>query len=901
MHKEKPMEKKRVHELAKELNLNSKELIKTIKKLGIPVANHMSALEPHDVERVYQHYTPQEEKKVTEERIKPSVIRRRVERLKPEPKKEEPVIEEPIEKVAPPIEKPVEKVEPFAEGLPKKEEPVEIVAPPIEKPTKRPDLIAKEKPPEMVDIATARPAVPVKQPSGPVKEAVLQKPSFPPPKIKEGEPQAKEISAKEKQGVKPTPKQIQEARRVSWRKEKPKPSIEPAKIISMAETPSVAKEAEKVKKIEVRPKKKRVIIFEDEPRVEKFQKKGRKEAGALIQVPMAFRKRERKIIHGRKAGPISLKKPEIIPPKQIKRRIKISELINVGELSKKMGVKAGGVIKKLLELGVIATINQSIDIDTAQLISEEFGYEVEKVSLAAEEVFAREEDDEASLHPRPPVVTVMGHVDHGKTKLLDAIRETNVTDKEAGGITQHIGAYLVDLPQGEIVFIDTPGHEAFTAMRARGSQVTDIVVLVIAANEGVKEQTTEAINHARDARVPIIVAINKIDLPEANPEKIRRELAEQGLLSEEWGGDTIFVEISAKQKTNIDKLLEMILLQAEILELKANPNKLARGVIIESRLDKGQGPVATVLIQEGTLKVGDPFVSGQIYGKVRAMFNDKGKPIEKAGPAFPVEVLGFAGTPNAGDSFIVVSEERKARMVVEHRQQKERQQEWAKVHKVTLENLYDKIKEEELKELKLIIKADVHGSIEALTKALMGINTNERIKLNLIHSAVGAVNESDVMLASASNAIIIGFNVAPDQKSQNLASVEHVDIRTYNIIYDVIDDIKKAMEGLLAPIRKEMILGRAEVIQLFHVSKIGTIAGSKIVEGKMVRGASARLLRNDEVIHEGKISTLKRFKDDVKEALTGYECGIKLEGFNDIQLNDIIEAYTYEEVASRLE
>ncbi|MFH1337196.1 MAG: translation initiation factor IF-2, partial [Candidatus Zixiibacteriota bacterium] len=532
---------------------------------------------------------------------------------------------------------------------------------------------------------------------------------------------------------------------------------------------------------------------------------------------------------------------------------------------------------------------------------EEFGYEVEKVSLAAEEVFAREEDDEASLHPRPPVVTVMGHVDHGKTKLLDAIRETNVTDKEAGGITQHIGAYLVDLPQGEIVFIDTPGHEAFTAMRARGSQVTDIVVLVVAANEGVKEQTTEAINHARDARVPIIVAINKIDLPEANPEKIRRELAEQGLLSEEWGGDTIFVEISAKQKTNIDKLLEMILLQAEILELKANPNKLARGVIIESRLDKGQGPVATVLIQEGTLKVGDPFVSGQIYGKVRAMFNDKGKPIEKAGPAFPVEVLGFAGTPNAGDSFIVVSEERKARMVAEHRQQKERQQEWAKVHKVTLENLYDKIKEEELKELKLIIKADVHGSIEALTKALMGINTNERIKLNLIHSAVGAVNESDVMLASASNAIIIGFNVAPDQKSQNLASVEHVDIRTYNIIYDVIDDIKKAMEGLLAPIRKEMILGRAEVIQLFHVSKVGTIAGSKIVEGKMVRGASARLLRNDEVIHEGKISTLKRLKDDVKEALTGYECGIKLDGFNDIQLNDTVEAYTYEEVASRLE
>jgi len=865
MNKEKSKTKRRVHELAKELKLSSRELIRAIKKLGIPVSTHMSSLEPLDVERIYQYFTPSEEKKIIEERIKPTVIRRRVKRLKvgPEPKpKPEPV---------------PEKAEVPAE------EPAKTIEPPPEEPA-----IKVEPPPELI------------------KEEVPERVTSPPEKLKKEElPAEKVIKEEEKEKLKETPepvsKPIPEKKKPSLKKKKPHHKEEPAQIIKRPEPSPPGENEVRKKKKELRPKKKRVLISEAEPKAEKIiRRKGKKETRVVIHAPKAFRKKERKIIPGKKVAPEVPKKTEITVPKPIKRKIRISELITVGELSKKMGVKASEVIKKLWELGLMATINQSIDVDTAQLISEEFGYEVEKVSFEAEEILAREEDDEASLVPRPPVITVMGHVDHGKTKLLDAIRETNVTDSEAGGITQHIGAYHVSLEQGEIVFIDTPGHEAFTAMRARGSQVTDIVVLVVAANDGVQEQTVEAINHARAANVPIIVAINKIDLPEADPEKVKRELTEHGLVPEEWGGDTIFVEISAKQKINIDKLLEMILLQAEILELKANPNKLARGVIIESRLDKGQGPVATVLIQEGTLKVGDPFVTGQIFGKVRAMLDYKGKKIKQAGPSYPVEVLGFSETPNAGDSFIVVSDERKARLAVEYRQQKERQPGLTIANRVTLENLYERIKEEEIKELKLIIKADVHGSIEALKEAIKGIDTRG-IKIDIIHSSVGAINESDIMLASASNAIIIGFNVNPDSKAQSLALTEKVDVRTYNIIYDVIDDLKKAIEGLLSPIRKEKVLGRAEVIQVFQISKVGTIAGSKVIEGKIVRGALARLIRDGGVVHEGKIFSLKRFKDDVKEALAGYECGIKLENFNDILENDIIEAYTYEEIAPKLD
>ena len=873
------MVKKRVYELAKEVNVSSKDLVKTIKKIGIPVQNHMSALEPQDVERILQYLTPPEEKKVVEARVKPSVIRRRVERLKVEPEKKEPPHEKPLAEEKSLVEKPQEKVEPFIER------PSAPLEPLLEKP------LEETSPPEAQGETSVVPlATPEK------KEEIFAEEVFVPEKKKE------EKGEKVKPTDKPVtvPTQIKE--RLVPKKRRSKHKEEAAQIIKKSEIPPLLGEPEIPSEgAEDKPKKKRVLISDTEPSVEKiFRKKIRRETKAVVAPPKVFNKKERKIFREEKIEPVSSRKTEITVPKAIKRKIKIAELITVAELAKKMGVKASAIIKKLWELGLMATINQTIDIDTAQLVSEEFGYEIEKVSLDEEELLAREEDDAGNLQPRPPVITVMGHVDHGKTKLLDAIRQTNVTAEEAGGITQHIGAYHVNLPQGEIVFIDTPGHEAFTAMRARGSQATDIVVLVVAVNDGVQEQTIEAINHARDAKVPIIVAINKIDLPEANPELVKRQLSEKGLISEEWGGDTIFVEISAKQKINIDKLLEMILLQAEVLELKANPNKLARGVTIESRLDKGQGPVATVLIQEGTLHVGDPFISGQIFGKVRAMLDDKGKKIKKAGPSHPVEVVGFPGTPNAGDIFIAVSEERKARMVVEYRQQKERQLELGRATKITLENFYDKIKKEEFKELKLIFKADVHGSIEAMKEAISGLNTKE-IKPNLIHSSVGAINESDVMLASASNAVIIGFNVAPDPNAQSIAQTEKVDIRTYSIIYDIIEDIKKAMEGLLTPIQKEKVLGRAEVLQLFPVTKVGTIAGSKVTEGKIVRGALARLLRNGTAVYEGKIFSLKRFKDDVKEAMAGFECGIFLESFNDIQINDIIEAYTVEEIAQKLE
>jgi translation initiation factor IF-2 len=593
------------------------------------------------------------------------------------------------------------------------------------------------------------------------------------------------------------------------------------------------------------------------------------------------------------------KKTEVTVPKPIKRIIRIAEVISVGDLAKRMGVKGGELIKKLMEMGVLVNINQVIDADVASLVASEFSYEVEKVSLERQDLLERKEDLPEQLLPRPPVVTIMGHVDHGKTMLLDAIRKTNVVGGEAGGITQHIGAYDVQLENGHVAFIDTPGHEAFTAMRARGAQVTDVVVLVVAADDGVMPQTKEAIDHARAAKVPIVVAINKIDKPNANPEKVKKDLADYGLVPEKWGGNTLFAEVSAKQKTGIKELLELILLQAEVLELRANPNKPSRGVIIEAKLDKGRGPVATLLVQEGTLKAGDVFVAGSHYGRVRAMLNDKGQKIEEARPSAPVEVVGFTDVPEAGDPFIVVSEERMAKQISLYRQEKIRERELSKLSKVSLEELYDKIKKGEIKELNVIIKADVQGSIEAVKEALKKIST-DAVKVNIIHDAVGGITETDVNLASASNAIIIGFNVRPGPKAQSLAEQEQVDIRTYSIIYDAIDDIRKALEGLLEPTYKEHILGRAQVIQLFNIRKVGTIAGSLIVDGKVVRGSHARVLRDNVVIYDSRIASLKRFKDDMKECTQGLECGIWIENFNDVKLGDIIESYEMEEIQPRL-
>ncbi len=545
---------------------------------------------------------------------------------------------------------------------------------------------------------------------------------------------------------------------------------------------------------------------------------------------------------------------------------------------------------ELLKRGILATINQTVPVEVALQVAEAFGFLAE---VKSEEEVKEEEEvlvEEEMAEPRPPVVVVMGHVDHGKTTLLDTIRKTRVAEREKGGITQHIGASVVEMPDGrKITFLDTPGHEAFTSLRARGAQVTDIAVLVVAADDGVMPQTIEAINHAKAFNVPIIVAVNKIDKPDADPQRVRRELSELGLIPEEWGGDTIFVDVSAKTGKNVESLLEYILLLAEILELKANPNKPARGTIIESKLDKQKGITATVLVQEGTLRIGDIFVAGTTYGRVRAMLDDKGRKVKEAGPSMPVEILGFEELPMAGDQLRVVEDERKARQIAEQRRLKQEQME--KVAKgLVLEEVFKKIQEGELKEIRLIVKADTIGSLEALKKSLTELSTPE-VAVRIIHGAVGGITENDVMLAKASNAIIIGFNVRPDTKARESAEVEKVDIRLYSIIYEAIEDVKKALKGMLKPIEREIVHGSAEVRATFKIKGAGTVAGCYVLDGKILRNARARLIRNGVVIFDGKIESLKRFKEDVQEVARGFECGIKLKDYNDVKVGDIIECY----------
>ena len=594
------------------------------------------------------------------------------------------------------------------------------------------------------------------------------------------------------------------------------------------------------------------------------------------------------------------RKTEITVPRASKRVIRISEVITVGDLAREMGIKAGDVIKKLMSLGMMASINQVLDVDTATLVAADFDYQVENVAFDAESMLEAEQvEEESMLVSRPPVVTIMGHVDHGKTSLLDAIRSTNVTAQEHGGITQHIGAYHVQVDGRSVTFLDTPGHEAFTAMRARGAKVTDIVVLVVAADDGVMPQTVEAINHARAAEVPIIVAVNKIDKPDADLERVKRGLSEHGLVSEDWGGDTVFAPVSAKTQEGIPHLLEMLLLQADILELRANPDKLARGTIVEAKLDRGRGPVATVLVQEGTLRVGDAFVCGVFHGKVRAMINDLGQKVEIAPPSSPVEILGLQGVPQAGDSFIAVADESKARQVAEHRHTKQRETELVKTSKVSLEELYDQIKTGDVKELRVVVKADVQGSVEALTDALTRMSTAE-VKLRVLHGSVGGITESDILLAAASNAIVIGFNVRPESKGQALAAQEGVDVRLYTVIYEAVADVRAAMEGMLEPTFREQTQGRVEIRQIFNIQGVGTIAGCYVTEGKIQRGNLVRILRDHVVVHEGKLASLKRFKDDVREVSAGYECGLSIEGFHDIKQGDVVEAYERTAVVRRI-
>jgi translation initiation factor IF-2 len=591
--------------------------------------------------------------------------------------------------------------------------------------------------------------------------------------------------------------------------------------------------------------------------------------------------------------------PAAMPPLAEGPVLRLSEALTVKDFAAALQVKTNEVLMQLMSMGIVGSINHVLDLDTANALAQKLGKNVSIISEAETDTATEEIIDTAALEPRAPVVTIMGHVDHGKTSLLDAIREANVQETESGGITQHVGAYEVETDKGKVVFLDTPGHEAFTAMRARGAQVTDVVVLVVAANDGVMPQTREAIAHASAANVPIVVAVNKIDLADANPDRVKQQLAELSLIPEEWGGQTIFVEVSAKQKIGLNDLLEMILLQAEILELKANPDQMAKGTIIEAKLDKTRGAVATVLIQRGTLHQGDPYVAGAHYGRVRAMLDHRGRKISSAGPATPVEVLGLSSVPAAGESFTVVEDERKARQISSLRQEKERTRQLSQASRVTLDDLYRQIAAGEVKDLNIIIKADVQGSVQALWDAFAKLET-DKVRVRLIHGSTGGVSESDIMLASASNAIIIGFNVRPTPKAMDLAAQEQVDVRLYTVIYEAISDVEKAMVGLLEPTYTEKFLGRAQVRAIFNVSRIGTIAGCYVQEGEIQRNAAVRVIRDNVVVHEGKIGSLRRGKDDVDQVVSGFECGIGLVRFQDLKEGDVFESFVLEEVAPRL-
>lgn len=697
-----------------------------------------------------------------------------------------------------------------------------------------------------------------------------------------------------------TPKPVRKA----VKEEKPEKRKAEAGVSRRAHKKEAAVEAEKPKKrTDVRAKEEKKSVFKLKEKKQHATEE--KESGKKQQKDRRryrFRKKEK----GEREGSLDKllyhkkKEPTPVMANPVPKEIEILESISVGELARKMNLKASSLISKLITLGVMARITDQIDAETATLVAAEYGCNTRVISLYDETVIEEQEDSPESLKPRAPVVTVMGHVDHGKTKLLDAIRNTNVVNTETGGITQHIGAYKVALRSKHIVFLDTPGHEAFTMMRARGAKVTDIVVLVVAADDGVMPQTVEAIDHAKEAGVPIIVAINKMDVHGANPEKVKSELGERGIVPEEWGGDTLMVEVSALKKTGIDDLLEAILLQADMLDLKANPERLATATIIESKIEKGRGIVATVLIRKGTLSLQDPFIAGIYPGRVRAMFDENGKELKEVFPSDPVEVIGFSGLPVAGDPFHCTENEKIAKQIGQKRQELRRFEESQNVKKVTLENLYEQIKEGEIQELKVVIKADVQGSLEALKDSLEKLSTSQ-VRLNCIHGGVGAINETDIILASASNAIIIGFRVSPNNRAATLAKKEKVDVRRYSIIYDVIDDVRSAMEGLLAPELREEIVGNAEVRKVFRVPKVGNIAGSYVSSGRINRTDHLRILREGIEIYSGKIATLRRFKEDEKEVAAGFECGIKIENYDDIQEGDVLEAFVVHEIAQKLD
>jgi len=866
------MSKMRVYELAKELRMDSNELVERLKDAGFPINNHMSALDGDDVDRARDYLSGATNEIFEEKRIKPTVIRRR-------------------KVIVPKVQEPIEQEEPMVtEGA--TPSPEEVVP------------VAEEKAYGVLEEAREQEVT-----EGPPAEAVLE----------ESEPEV-QVPRSGSESV----KHEREAPVVGLKivkKKKGKPKTTPAKIIKMPDIP-LPEPKEQEPAAPLAPVG--TIPFTEEAfREEPKGKKGRKEEilkEKEIGTRKEYHRRKKEIIErkdlyggGREYGLGArgktkkkdkfdrkrFKQTEITVPRASKRKIKVPDTISVGELAKRMGVKGSELIRKLMEMDMKVTINQTIDFDSAALIASEFEYELELESFDEKQILAQEQDKAEDLTERPPVITIMGHVDHGKTSLLDYIRKTRVIDKEAGGITQHIGAYYVSIPQGDLVFLDTPGHEAFTAMRARGAKVTDLIVLVVAADDGVMEQTSEAIDHAKAAQIPIVVAVNKMDKANANPEKVLRDLSKYGLVSEEWGGDTLFSYVSAKSGEGVGKLLESILLQSEILETKANYKKPARGTIIEARLDKNRGPIATLLIRNGTLHQGDFFVCGGSFGRVRAMLNDRGQKIVSATPSMPVEIYGISDVPMAGDDFIVVPDEKMAKLVSGHRRSEVSSDVAKRQEAVRLETLFERITEGEVKELNIIVKADVQGSLEALQDNLVKLST-DLVKLKVIHRATGAVTESDVMLASASKAIIICFNVRTNPTVTALAEKEHVDLRFYDVIYKVIEDVRSAMTGLLEPTYSETIVGRADVKEVFHITKVGTIAGCYVTNGKAERSSKVRLLREEVVVYDGGISSLKRFKEDAKEVPAGFECGVGLENYNDIKPGDVLEFYSLEEIKAEL-
>jgi translation initiation factor IF-2 len=860
-------QKKRVYDLAKELGLANKVLLEKIRGAGIEVANHMSNLDAAEVERVRRSVERERQESLVETRLNDTVIRRRS-RAPGAPAARSRAAAETTRLAAPAVPAPpdleTKKVYAVLEPTP----PPVVVEPP-------PALAV----PSPADEAVEEPAV----------EVVPELGAPAPPTVEE-----------ETAGLAPAPagQDTRSAALLPPVIKIPQPVVTgSAATGQFIQLPGMPSRDGSVPKIEIKD------------RDEELRRLGR--SGLVSRGPGGRDWRQPGAPGQRPGGPPrkkvamagkKIKQTQITTPAEHKRVIRMGENIGVSDLAQKMGVKGNEVIKKLWALGLMGVnINQSVDQDTATLIANEFGYQIESTAFREDEFISEgQTDNPEDLVPRAPVITVMGHVDHGKTSLLDAIRKANVAAGEAGGITQHIGAYKVHTGTGDVVFLDTPGHEAFTAMRARGAQMTDIVVIVVAAEEGPMPQTIEAIKHAQAAEVPILVAINKIDKPGANPAAVRTKLMEQGLVAEELGGETIYVEVSAKTKVGIDKLLEMLALQAEVLELKANPSKPARGNVVEARLDRSRGAIATVLVKEGTLRLGDLVVAGEAYGKLRAMLGDKGQIINEAGPSTPVELLGLEGVPDAGELFNVVADEKSAKALVEHRRELRKRKEASANTRVSLENILDRIKEGAVKEVRIVLKADVQGSVEAIANALRNLST-PTVGVSVISSGVGGITESDVTLAKASSAIVIGFNVRPAGKSRALADQEGVDIKLYQIIYDAIDEVKKAMVGMLSPVSKEKPLGKAEVRQVFHIAKAGTVAGCNVTEGKITRKAQIRLVRDSVVVFTGRISSLRRFKEDASEVTHGYECGITIDGYNDVKENDIIEAFEIETVAAILD